>query len=82
MNAEVIHALKVRIWKQPAKKRAEFLSDLETALVAPAGDAQDAALEEISKRLSRGESQGERNKKRKEAELKAAEAKLRKDLGF
>lgn len=82
MTTESIHALKIRIWKQPPKKRAECLSDLDAALDLPAGEQQDAALTHISSRLQRAEALGERNKKRKEAALKAAEDKLRKDLGF
>jgi hypothetical protein len=82
VTAETIHELKLRIWKQPAKKRAEYLSDLETATGLPAGDQKNLALADIAKRLQRAESLGERNKKRKEAAVKTAEEKLRKDLGF
>ncbi len=82
MTTESVHALKIRIWKQPPKKRTELLSDLETALRLPAGDEQEAALTEISKRVLRGEKLNERGLKRKESVLKAAEDKLRRDLGF
>ncbi|MSR14089.1 MAG: hypothetical protein EXR86_05865 [Gammaproteobacteria bacterium] len=82
MSADSIHALKLRLWKLPPKKRTEYLSDLDTALTLPAGEQQDLALSELSERVSRAESLSDRNKKRKEAAVKAAEDKLRRDLGF
>jgi hypothetical protein len=82
MSAETIHALKLRIWKQTPKKRAVYLSDLEAAQQLPAGAAQDAALADISSRVAYDETLVERSKKRKEAALKAAEDKIRQDLGF
>jgi hypothetical protein len=82
MSAESIHALKLRLWKLPPKKRTEYLSDLDTALMLPPGEAQDAALAALTDRVSRAESLSDRNKKRKEAAVKAAEDKLRRDLGF
>ena len=82
MSTESIHALKVRIWKQPPRKRAEYLSDLDTALELPAGEQQDAALAEISKRVLRAETLSDRGKKRKETAINAAEDKLRQDLGL
>lgn len=82
MSAEDVHALKLRIWKQAAKKRAEYLSDLDTALLQTDAAAQEAALAALAKRLARAEALNERNRKRKEAAVKAADAKLRQDLGF
>lgn len=82
MTSESIHLLKIRIWKLPPKKRAECLSDFDAALDLPAGEQQDTALAGIANRLARSEALSERNKKRKEAVLKAAEDKLRRDLGF
>ena len=82
MSAESNHALKGRIWKLPPKKRTEYLSDFETALQLAEGEAQDAALAAISKRVLHAETLGDRGKKRKESALKAVEDKLRKDLGF
>ncbi len=82
MSAESNHALKVRIWKLPPKKRTEYLSDFDTALQLAEGEAQDAALAAVSKRVLHAETLGDRSKKRKEGALKAVEDKLRKDLGF
>ncbi len=81
MNSQEIHELKLRIWKQPAKKRTEYLSDLDAALLLE-GDPQATAVGEIVKRLAVAEAKTERSKQRKEAELKSAEAKLLKDLGL
>jgi hypothetical protein len=82
MSTEDVHALKLRIWKQAAKKRPEYLSDLDTALLQTDVEARDAALAVLAKRLARAEALNERNRKRKEAAVKAADAKLRQDLGF
>lgn len=82
MSKTVIHELKLRIWKQPAKKRAEYMSNLETAAQMEPGPEQDAAFTAISKSLDRADALGVRRAKRKEAELKAAEDKLRQEMGF
>lgn len=82
MSKTVIHELKLRIWKQPAKKRPQYMSDLETAAQMAPGTEQDTALAEIAKSLDRADALSVRRAKRKEAELKAAEDKLRQDIGL
>lgn len=82
MTTELIHALKLRIWKQPPRQRTVMLSDLEAALMLPAGEAQDAAIAKITQAVNKAEAAKEKRQSRKEKALQAAEDKLRQEIGF
>lgn len=52
---ESINALRERIARLPARRRAPYLVELRTALATDEADVRDAALHRLSRRVLRAE---------------------------